>query len=74
MPFILVDDTDARGNDFDEIFVDVSPAELSRIILEGVSEHLGTLVNAALRPYIYALTGNIDYCPEEALKPPERKK
>ncbi len=67
MPFILVDD-------FDEPSVDVTPEELSNLILAGVSEQLGKLVNEALRPYIYALTGNIDYCPEEALKPPERKK
>ena len=67
MPFILVDD-------FDEPSVDVTPEELSKIIVAGVSEQLGKLVNEALRPYIYAMTGNIDYCPEEALKPPERKK
>ena len=71
MPFIMIDDSD---NDFDEPFADVTPDELSNLIVAGVSEHLGTLVNAALRPYIYALTGNMDYCPEEALKPPERKK
>ncbi len=71
MPFIMIDDSD---NDFDEPFVDVTPDELSSLILAGVSEQLGTLVKAALRPYIYAMTGNIDYCPEEALKPPERKK
>jgi len=67
VPFILVDD-------FDEPSVDVTPEELSKIIVAGVSEQLGKLVNEALRPYIYAMTGNIDYCPEEALKPPERKK
>ena len=67
MPFILVDD-------FDEPSVDVTPEELSKIIVAGVSEQLGKLVNEALRPYIYAMTGNLDYCPEEALKPPERKK
>lgn len=67
MPFILVDD-------FDEPSVDVTPEELSKIILAGVSEQLGKMVNEALRPYIYAMTGNIDYCPEEALKQPERKK
>ncbi len=71
MPFIMIDDSD---NGFDEIFADVSPDELAKIVLTGVSEQLGKLVNEALRPYIYAMTGNIDYCPEEALKPPERKK
>ncbi len=71
MPFIMIDDSD---NDFDELFADVSPAELSRLILAAVSEQLGKLVNEALRPHIYKLTGNVDYCPEEALKPPERKK
>ncbi len=71
MPFIMIDDSD---NGLDELFADVTPDELSNLIVAGVSEQLGTLVKAALRPYIYALTGNIDYCPEEALKPPQRKK
>ncbi len=71
MPFIMIDDSD---NGLDEPFADVTPDELSNLIVAGVSEQLGTLVNEALRPYIYALTGNIDYCPEEALKPPESKK
>jgi len=71
MPFIMIDDSD---NDFDELFADVTPDELSNLIVAGVSEQLGKLVNEALRPYIYAMTGNIDYCPEEALKPQQRKK
>ena len=74
MPFIMIDDLDTSGNDFDELFADVTPDELSNLIVAGVSEQLGKLVNEALRPYIYAMTGNIDYCPEEAFKPPQRNK
>ncbi len=71
MPFIMIDDSD---NGLDEPFADVTPDQLAKIILAGVSEQLGKLVNEALRPHIYNLTGNVDYCPEEALKPVERKK
>ena len=74
MPFIMVDDFDTSGNGSDELFADVTPDQLAKIILTGVAEHIGTLVKAALRPYIYAKTGNIDYMPEEFLKPLQPRK
>ncbi len=74
MPFIMIDDSDTSENGFDEIFVDVSPAELGRLILAGVSEQLGKLVNEALRPHLYALTGNVDYLPETTSEQPRKKK
>ena len=70
MPFILIDDTDARGI----LPPGVTEDDVTKLEAEALAQRLTELVQEALRPHLYALTGNMDYAPEEAPEQPRRKK
>ena len=67
MPFIF-------GNDFDELPPNMTTDDVTKCIVAALSEQLVKLVNEALRPHLYALTGNVDYAPETPPEQPRRKR
>ncbi|MCZ6550954.1 MAG: hypothetical protein O6926_06095 [candidate division NC10 bacterium] len=81
MPFILIDEEKKKardGNDFDELPPGVTPDDVVKLIvaatLEGIVAMVPKAVQEALRPYNYALTGNVDYLPETTQDRPRGKK
>lgn len=60
MPFVFADEQLPAG---------LSPEDFQKLIVTELSEQLVAMVQEALRPHLYDLTGNVDYS-----DPPGRKK
>ena len=52
----------------------VSEEDFRKLVATAVADGVLGLVREALRPHLYALTGNVDYLPETEQKRPRGKK
>ena len=68
MPFTFADvpKKDERA----ELPPGLNPEDLRKLIVAALSEHIQAMLQEALRPHLFDLTGNVDYLPAR----PERKK
>ena len=58
--FIEIDDAD---NGSEKLPAGLSPEDLQKLIATAVAEKVTALVTEALRPHLFALTGNMDHLP-----------
>ncbi len=69
MPFILVDEEKKDG-----LPDGITEEEFRKLIVAMFDDGVRKLTQEALRPHLYALTGNVDYLPETTQDRPREKK
>ena len=69
MPFRFADDKKKDG-----LPDGITEEEFRKLIVAVVDDGVRKLIREALRPHLYALTGNLDYMPETTQDRPRGKK